>query len=134
RRHTRWPRDWSSDVCSSDLQPRIIAARKAIGRMNRLRRWGFGLLVMGWFGLMTTAFGAAVMRPRGLPVAMNSLFIQMTFDLLWIVVMLTTLAFGLATAVGLFVGVVYVDTNRAAKEMLRHDICPGCAELLSELE
>src|SRR5690625_6585231 len=25
RRHTRWPRDWSSDVCSSDL-PLIIAA------------------------------------------------------------------------------------------------------------
>src|SRR5207253_5928974 len=22
RRHTRWPRDWSSDVCSSDLEPR----------------------------------------------------------------------------------------------------------------
>src|SRR5439155_13837504 len=22
RRHTRWPRDWSSDVCSSDLGPR----------------------------------------------------------------------------------------------------------------
>src|SRR5207253_5935293 len=22
RRHTRWPRDWSSDVCSSDLSPR----------------------------------------------------------------------------------------------------------------
>src|SRR5437870_10522897 len=21
RRHTRWPRDWSSDVCSSDLSP-----------------------------------------------------------------------------------------------------------------
>src|SRR5437870_11284998 len=21
RRHTRWPRDWSSDVCSSDLAP-----------------------------------------------------------------------------------------------------------------
>src|SRR5215208_1065925 len=21
RRHTRWPRDWSSDVCSSDLVP-----------------------------------------------------------------------------------------------------------------
>src|SRR5207253_7868010 len=21
RRHTRWPRDWSSDVCSSDLMP-----------------------------------------------------------------------------------------------------------------
>src|SRR5439155_17665923 len=23
RRHTRWPRDWSSDVCSSDLQPAL---------------------------------------------------------------------------------------------------------------
>src|SRR6266508_2313094 len=23
RRHTRWPRDWSSDVCSSDLLARI---------------------------------------------------------------------------------------------------------------
>src|SRR5207253_8581752 len=23
RRHTRWPRDWSSDVCSSDLKPNI---------------------------------------------------------------------------------------------------------------
>src|SRR5215510_772899 len=23
RRHTRWPRDWSSDVCSSDLSMRL---------------------------------------------------------------------------------------------------------------
>src|SRR5439155_9842499 len=23
RRHTRWPRDWSSDVCSSDLPPKV---------------------------------------------------------------------------------------------------------------
>src|SRR5207253_6692080 len=23
RRHTRWPRDWSSDVCSSDLEFRV---------------------------------------------------------------------------------------------------------------
>src|SRR5690625_6424766 len=30
RRHTRWPRDWSSDVCSSDLTPRTTpAARRA---------------------------------------------------------------------------------------------------------
>src|SRR5439155_2916589 len=34
RRHTRWPRDWSSDVCSSDLSvkrcfvPRPITAHK----------------------------------------------------------------------------------------------------------
>src|SRR5439155_18419606 len=25
RRHTRWPRDWSSDVCSSDLKPVGVA-------------------------------------------------------------------------------------------------------------
>src|SRR5207253_8012760 len=25
--HTRWPRDWSSDVCSSDLMPSVAAAR-----------------------------------------------------------------------------------------------------------
>src|SRR5690625_2347397 len=26
RRHTRWPRDWSSDVCSSDL-PLLVSVR-----------------------------------------------------------------------------------------------------------
>src|SRR5690625_6418857 len=25
RRHTRWPRDWSSDVCSSDLAAELFA-------------------------------------------------------------------------------------------------------------
>src|SRR5439155_10991365 len=24
RRHTRWPRDWSSDVCSSDLENKTV--------------------------------------------------------------------------------------------------------------
>src|SRR5690625_7623750 len=40
RRHTRWPRDWSSDVCSSDLtaarmttnKPPIMASRFSITR------------------------------------------------------------------------------------------------------
>src|SRR6266508_5966807 len=27
RRHTRWPRDWSSDVCSSDLFETIVRER-----------------------------------------------------------------------------------------------------------
>src|SRR5690625_2824646 len=27
RRHTRWPRDWSSDVCSSDLQGGVDVVR-----------------------------------------------------------------------------------------------------------
>src|SRR5690625_7957690 len=36
RRHTRWPRDWSSDVCSSDLPgcSRVLTdAARAIGRV-----------------------------------------------------------------------------------------------------
>src|SRR5437870_9637060 len=30
RRHTRWPRDWSSDVCSSDLRKIWNVGRKII--------------------------------------------------------------------------------------------------------
>src|SRR5207253_4064862 len=29
RRHTRWPRDWSSDVCSSDLRSLCLLAARA---------------------------------------------------------------------------------------------------------
>src|SRR5439155_2223556 len=31
RRHTRWPRDWSSDVCSSDLSGGTVAGRAGMG-------------------------------------------------------------------------------------------------------
>src|SRR5207253_6919626 len=34
RRHTRWPRDWSSDVCSSDLVIRMVVAIRAQQRLN----------------------------------------------------------------------------------------------------
>src|SRR5690625_8023300 len=30
RRHTRWPRDWSSDVCSSDLPLKTMLSRRAV--------------------------------------------------------------------------------------------------------
>src|SRR5207253_4845299 len=33
RRHTRWPRDWSSDVCSSDLPPGLFLLGRD-GRAN----------------------------------------------------------------------------------------------------
>src|SRR5215510_15844359 len=36
RRHTRWPRDWSSDVCSSDLH----GGRKQVLRKTALNRRG----------------------------------------------------------------------------------------------
>src|SRR5690625_4322123 len=32
RRHTRWPRDWSSDVCSSDLFARFVRDRRLTGK------------------------------------------------------------------------------------------------------
>src|SRR5207253_7620393 len=36
RRHTRWPRDWSSDVCSSDLAMRFadLLEAKHAGRLG----------------------------------------------------------------------------------------------------
>src|SRR5439155_12648667 len=38
RRHTRWPRDWSSDVCSSDLWRQSAAPRRpSWKRSARLR-------------------------------------------------------------------------------------------------
>src|SRR5439155_9075645 len=44
RRHTRWPRDWSSDVCSSDLEsngwPRTRPFQ-ASGNPSGQRRKGF---------------------------------------------------------------------------------------------
>src|SRR5690625_7553412 len=37
RRHTRWPRDWSSDVCSSDLAShRSLRKREPPGRLPRI--------------------------------------------------------------------------------------------------
>src|SRR5439155_17192969 len=35
RRHTRWPRDWSSDVCSSDLEREMDAARDPINKFGK---------------------------------------------------------------------------------------------------
>src|SRR5207253_8212136 len=35
RRHTRWPRDWSSDVCSSDLRLGLDEPRPAADRFHR---------------------------------------------------------------------------------------------------
>src|SRR6266702_3160318 len=32
RRHTRWPRDWSSDVCSSDLLATPMSIMVGVGR------------------------------------------------------------------------------------------------------
>src|SRR5207253_7780644 len=36
RRHTRWPRDWSSDVCSSDLSERVEHHTRIFRVVHRL--------------------------------------------------------------------------------------------------
>src|SRR5690625_3048425 len=59
RRHTRWPRDWSSDVCSSDLSLAIIP----LGHTG----WVYGVsavLVGAWFGFLVVRY--AVRTRRGL--------------------------------------------------------------------
>src|SRR5207253_8043575 len=44
RRHTRWPRDWSSDVCSSDLTPipeeiaRFLGPRRPVSGVREIGR------------------------------------------------------------------------------------------------
>src|SRR5439155_7131025 len=35
RRHTRWPRDWSSDVCSSDLAVIALVLEDDLGQGDR---------------------------------------------------------------------------------------------------
>src|SRR5207253_3036607 len=40
RRHTRWPRDWSSDVCSSDLDYHNVIEAKLEKIDNFLREFG----------------------------------------------------------------------------------------------
>src|SRR5690625_5417218 len=56
RRHTRWPRDWSSDVCSSDLK---ILGNTTIGVAGFFRAFqpaGFDLL--SWLETATAKFRA----------------------------------------------------------------------------
>src|SRR5207253_6540820 len=36
RRHTRWPRDWSSDVCSSDLSRETTKTKDITGGLPRV--------------------------------------------------------------------------------------------------
>src|SRR6266702_6152219 len=45
RRHTRWPRDWSSDVCSSDLGSDALSTSYALAQV--LARTGFDLVICG---------------------------------------------------------------------------------------
>src|SRR2546421_11662753 len=79
RRHTRSDRDWSSDVCSSDLLDRRddlegkIASYRTMQEQRRQRlEWGRGakeasplMAELDLARLVLAKEGAGVMRPRG---------------------------------------------------------------------
>src|SRR5439155_8425814 len=60
RRHTRWPRDWSSDVCSSDL---IDCHRLQSVVGGPLFDWGAGFSRLGW----ALKLGQARLKPAAEP-------------------------------------------------------------------
>src|SRR5690606_39709454 len=62
RRHTSFSRDWSSDVCSSDL----FGAVGMVGAYlaGRMAAWIPGPILLLGFGLVALASGLAMMRER----------------------------------------------------------------------
>src|SRR5690606_39785613 len=64
RRHTRFSRDWSSDVCSSDLLHLVNDGVATTGEIDDAIRFGAGLRwsFMGSFLTYTLAGGPAGMR------------------------------------------------------------------------
>src|SRR5207253_3374906 len=63
RRHTRWPRDWSSDVCSSDL-------RGPAGCKSACDAWGMelaGMVKMGEYsdGCICQVMPSTAAAPSG---------------------------------------------------------------------
>src|SRR5690625_7841707 len=82
RRHTRWPRDWSSDVCSSDLAPagigpaalylrflnrRGVRASLAVATVALVQVAGFvvTVLLLLFFSLITGNAGVLRQLPDG---------------------------------------------------------------------
>src|SRR5439155_6736413 len=50
RRHTRWPRDWSSDVCSSDLVHQALPVARFLGAHAVEHGGGGGKILAKTFG------------------------------------------------------------------------------------
>src|SRR5690606_40810981 len=72
RRHTRFSRDWSSDVCSSDLELQgYFAAEQAGQRLQAIPATGTNVPL--WI-LGSSMFGAHLAAELGLPYAFASHF------------------------------------------------------------
>src|SRR5918993_3707829 len=48
RRHTRYWRDWSSDVCSSDLFAEVLRRLESLGGTEEMRRKDLLWFVLSW--------------------------------------------------------------------------------------
>src|SRR6266508_1398736 len=100
RRHTRWPRDWSSDVCSSDLAPQAQYLPSQPRRFERdverpfTRDLACGLArlldqfvrpINSGFGFRRARFRAA---PQPFELAPRHLFQPLRFDRLTLLLLL----------------------------------------------
>src|SRR5437660_4797215 len=95
RRHTRWPRDWSSDVCSSDLARRRGDARRLREGLSRLCQGGWGTIGV------PEEFGG-----QGLPFAIQTAVLDT----------LGSANMGFALAPTLTVGAIRSEERRVGKE------------------
>src|SRR5690606_39369295 len=64
RRHTRFSRDWSSDVCSSDLVRGTFAASLVLGIVDTGGKYLFP--AAGGFLIYALTMGLLLWRPQGL--------------------------------------------------------------------
>src|SRR5439155_17349940 len=82
RRHTRWPRDWSSDVCSSDLSTKFAQLRRGAFDLARGRHlnsetileveemmkhlsWSIALVALLACGFVSSAWAQATAQVSG---------------------------------------------------------------------
>src|SRR5439155_13645456 len=75
RRHTRWPRDWSSDVCSSDLASSMVLLVE-LARSGALEQykdllapligWGPGLLIVLGFLWLANSYAPPFLETQRL--------------------------------------------------------------------
>src|SRR5207253_4533870 len=61
RRHTRWPRDWSSDVCSSDLFVQIKTGALTTERIAAARKRGRSVVTTDTYKSMAYARAVAAL-------------------------------------------------------------------------
>src|SRR5207253_3580850 len=73
RRHTRWPRDWSSDVCSSDLDGELGGGGGGVfggSGGGCTGGFGFGVTTVGGGGCWAACGISLLLPPAARPMAM----------------------------------------------------------------